>query len=276
MDAICNEEVWWREEELAVGSANVKGLKEKADHIERCIDAFLAGRPNLPLGLVAEWSQRGSYARRKVIEASGECLSESKRRIKTADERRAQTDGRRIVRDECARCALPFGRSETRRRALWRLEVRGRQDEKEEGEEGDQRLIAVCEGCEQSHMVGRMPRLQGEKRKRREEEEDEGAETEWDTKSIVSIGGASTSASSVFGSEKKRKGSLSSLCSTPSSHPASSSISAASPLVVSAAAKKSAKKKRGSELSRLLRESETKGKKEEEEGGLAAFLASLS
>lgn len=34
-----------------------------------------------------------------------------------------------------------------------------------------------------------MPRLQGEKRKRREEEEDEGAETEWDTKSIVSIGG---------------------------------------------------------------------------------------
>lgn len=34
MDAICNEEVWWREEELAVGSANVKGLKEKADHIE--------------------------------------------------------------------------------------------------------------------------------------------------------------------------------------------------------------------------------------------------
>lgn len=31
----------------------------------------------------------------QVTEASGECLSESKRRIKTADERRAQTDGRR-------------------------------------------------------------------------------------------------------------------------------------------------------------------------------------
>ncbi|GMR30141.1 hypothetical protein PMAYCL1PPCAC_00336 [Pristionchus mayeri] len=266
MDAASSEAVWWGEEETTE-KRDVSGLKEKADHLEKCIDSFLSGSSRLPLGLVAEWSQRASYAKRKVAEAAGESLAESKRPLKTAEERRAQADRRRIVRDACARCSLPFGRSETRR-VLWRLEVRSAADEKEEEEGADQRLVAVCEGCEQVHMVGRMPRLRGEKRERREEEEEE---AEWDTKSVVSIGGASTATSSVFGSEKKRKGSVSSLCSTPSHL---SSISSSSPLVVSAAAKKSAKKKRGSELSRLLREKETE--KKEETGGLAAFLSSLS
>ncbi|GMT05257.1 hypothetical protein PENTCL1PPCAC_27431, partial [Pristionchus entomophagus] len=264
MEAALGDEVWWGEDEVS-GTSNVNGLKEKADHIEKCMETFLNGESRLPLGLAAEWSRRASYARRKVNEANGESISEHKRQIKTAEERRAQADRRRIVRDECARCALPFGRSETTTKRLWRLEVRSRVAE----EGADQRLVAVCEGCEQVHMVGRMPRLRGEERERKEEEE---GETEWDTKSIVSIGGASSTTSSVFGSEKKRKGSLSSHCSTPSQM---SSISSASPLIVSAAAKKSAKKKKGSELSRLLRENES-SKKEEKGGGLEAFLASLT
>ncbi|GMT31442.1 hypothetical protein PFISCL1PPCAC_22739, partial [Pristionchus fissidentatus] len=268
-----DDEVWWGEGETN-RRGNVDGLKERADHLGNCINLFLNSNSGLPLGLVAEWSQRANYAKQKVTEASGEVMSEQKRQIKTAEERRAQADKRRIVRDRCARCALPFGRPELGSRILWRLEVRG--GEEEEGEEGtmttstgvDQRLVAVCEGCEQVHAVGRVPRLRGEKRKGEEEEEEE---RDWDTKSVLSIGGASTAASSCFGSEQKRKTSVSSLCSTPSQF----SVSSASPLIVSAAAKKSAKKKRGSELSRLLRESDT-SKKEEAGGGLAAFLSSLS